>query len=245
MQVVWFNHKSEEVEADSKTLSICSLNINGMTESKAVCLREVLLKKMYDIIALQETWNTTHRKIDLADFTSSHIIRQSLHKNATRGSGGISFHINKNSNIKTKILKSHDDFIVWVNIQDGRELDVAICFVYFPPEGSTCNPSREDYFDVLTEDIRELKEQFPLIIMGDFNARTGSLSDSCYDVDGSDNPSDPNPNLSDSDIFQPHLQTVRQSEDSVSANSYGRKLVDLCRSAGLCILNGRVGDKLG
>ena len=71
-----------------------------------------------------------------------------------------------------------------------------------------------------------------IILTGDFNARTGEQPD--YVV-------------LDSDMYVPlppeycaDTPITRASQDT-SMNSYGKKLLDLCISAGLRIVNGKAG----
>jgi exonuclease III len=140
----------------------------------------------------------------------------------------------------------HDDFILWLRVQT-KTISFALGIVYFAPEGSSCNAQREDYFDILLDDIRELKDQFPIMIIGDFNSRTNSISDICYEVEGSEAPNQAvgQVQVEERDSFPEHLSVERASEDSASSNVYGRKLIELCRTSGLRMLNGRLGDTEG
>jgi hypothetical protein len=51
----------------SLPLTICSLNANGMSEAKSDYLQDLV--KSYDIVVIQETWNTANRKIEMIDAT--------------------------------------------------------------------------------------------------------------------------------------------------------------------------------
>jgi hypothetical protein len=138
-----------------------------------------------------------------------------MHKNTLRGSGGISVFTKKTSCVKVKTLKVHDDFILWLHVQ-VQKTNFALGVVYFAPGGSTCNIQREDYFDSLLDDIRELKYQFPLMIIGDFTSRTNVMSDICYDVEGSDIPASLGGYIEDSDSFPETLSTPLTQTPSLS-----------------------------
>ena len=66
--------------------------------------------------------------------------------------------------------------------------NVALCIVYFPPEGSTCLVGKDDLFNVLADDITIFKKDFANLISGDFNARTRSECDFIQVEEGSENP---------------------------------------------------------
>ena len=122
----------------------------------------------------------------------------------------------------------HDDFILWLRVQT-KTISFALGIVYFAPEVSSCNAHREDYFDILLNDIRELKDQFPIMVIGDFNSRTKSISDICYEVEGSEAPNQAGGQVQveERDSFPEHLSVERASEDGASSNVYGRKLIEL------------------
>ena len=92
-----------------------------------------------------------------------------------------------------------------------------------------------DYFEILEQNIAKYRNLGKLFVTGDFNSRTGQSSeitdylnfDSYLNVGMTDN-------HDNNDI------PLRTSKDSVTDN-YGRRLLDLCKSTGLIIANGRLG----
>ena len=74
-------NKVEEVK-------ICSWNVNGMSSEKSILIENFVCN--YDIVCLQETWNTADRNIDIQNFKSLHFNRTHIDKKANRGAGGIS-----------------------------------------------------------------------------------------------------------------------------------------------------------
>ena len=115
--------------------------------------------------------------------------------------------------------------------------DIYVCAVYIPPQ-HTANLycKKVDYFQCLYDGLLKYKDEGNIILTGDFNARVG--------VDLSEPFETP---LVD-EICPPeavHTTKQRLSCDN-KVNSYGKKLLQLCKAFNLQIANGSVpGDKLG
>ena len=124
------------------------------------------------------------------------------------------------------------------------EEDIYICSVYIPPVNSKhFGQNENDPYDDLQSELMHYSKLGRIMLMGDFNARKGLLSDSLggsiNDLQFLTNSTDLNSNP-DSETFT-KLHSLDQS-----VNRYGRSLVNLCISNKLSILNGRVkGDLLG
>lgn len=95
-------------------------------------------------------------------------------------------------------------------------------------------------FDVIADDISYINSKYaePLILLGDFNSRTGQLDD-CYSVD------DDNVDI---EIIDPQCETEiiydipnRKNSDKV-VNRNGIKLIEMAKIMDLIIVNGRIGD---
>ena len=73
-------------------------------------------------------------------------------------------------------------------IINGLQKEIAVCSIYFPPDGSNCNYDRDDYFDVLQNDILLIHYQpnFDVIILGNANERPGELQDFNMYIDEDD-----------------------------------------------------------
>ena len=113
-----------------------------------------------------------------------------------------------------------------------------ICgFVYVPPYTSPFSVSEN--FDSLENEIGELKELrvSNLLLMGDFNAKTRDMDDRLL--------------LSKHDMFYDLSEDsgtpsgIRASQDMHSTDLYGKKLIQLCITLGINIVNGRVGHDRG
>ena len=110
-----------------------------------------------------------------------------------------------------------------------------------------------DPFDILSNKIAEFTDLGDIILMGDFNARTGTLPDYDEFEDEGDldiiyeipvMPSVYN-KISKNDITSSGLSLQRNNVDK-STNQYGTKLLNLVKMSDLLILNGRSpGDSAG
>jgi len=108
---------------------------------------------------------------------------------------------------------------------------------YIPPENSV--KFSINIFDELGHEIAETKSKtnLPIVLIGDFNARTGTLPDSFHTSDPSvEEEYDLDYTLSDL-----ALPTSRFNTDKYVNNS-GRNLLDLCKCFNIRIINGRVGE---
>ena len=110
-------------------------------------------------------------------------------------------------------------------------MDIFVCGVYISPYNS--NYSHPELFEDLESDIENYSSQRSILLMGDLNSRTGKYTDS-VSQEGN------------------NIITNDQSEYALSFNqrnsfdNHGKRLLEICRSADLRILNGRVsGDSLG
>ena len=107
------------------------------------------------------------------------------------------------------------------------------------------------------QDIFQLPEPCQILICGYYNARTGTCVDYiAHDASGSDGdlgqllPIDNveyNAKIKDDMIANLHLMKMlkRFSEDKSLVNNHGRRLIDLCKSCSLFILNGWLGSDNG
>ena len=115
------------------------------------------------------------------------------------------------------------------------EKDILLCSCYIPPRDSPYFDP--DIFEDLENDINTFKNNYSVVLVGDFNARTGTEIDFLIDEHNNFIPSD-----------DPPLPTEipnRKSFDN-QVNEHGKCLLQICKSLDLRILNGRCkGDSLG
>lgn len=109
-----------------------------------------------------------------------------------------------------------------------------IGFVYLPPEGSP-HAYNNDLFHELESDIAKYTSEGPMLLMGDFNAHTAEETDYCRNFEGRSSPYE----VGDIGIEVANLIPHRHSRDNHPVNAYGRRLLDVCISTDMFILNGR------
>ena len=139
--------------------------------------------------------------------------------------------------------KTNCEWVLWVKVSDHKnKLSFLLGSTYIPCETSTfyC----EDIYDYLQEDLLDLQTEFqlPIVLMGDFNSRCGTLCDTVTyekEVLSSTGFSD-----EDSNFIEQQALLQRKSED-VIVNKNGKNLISLCKSFNLRILNGRFGSDKG
>lgn len=165
---------------------------------------------------------------------------------AKKHSGGVcvlvKHNIVKGVHVISTPSKSND--LIWVRLSKSYfnwEDDIYLAVVYSSPENSSYTLRKNpEIFDILETDIASFSQKGKVIIAGDMNARTGTDPD--YIVDEMSNylPVPP-------EYVQDKPCRPRNSQDKMQrCNSYGRSLLELCKTTGLRILNGRVvGDSFG
>ena len=103
------------------------------------------------------------------------------------------------------------------------------CGLYIPPSSSKYFDP--ELFEELEKDVLNFSSQGSILLLGDFNPRTGKYSDSvCHD--GS--------NIIVNDQFESSVSPIRRNIYDNEINNHGKRLLDICKSAELKILNGRV-----
>ena len=137
-----------------KDIRICSWNINGLSHSKLPNIVKVMSD--FDIVLIQETC-IGDRVISIDNFESFHLVRPKQNPKLYRGAGGISIYVKNKWNVS--VLKNHNEILVWLNVDNYviENKSLIIGCVYFPPEGSNCNTSRDDYFTLLEDDLQNLQ----------------------------------------------------------------------------------------
>ena len=172
------------------------------------------------------------------------------HKKARRYSGGISVVIRKDLKAGVKFFSSKSDFYVWCKFDKtffNLNEDIYVCSCYIPPKNSKSKSllvNTLDPFAEMQKDISRFEKLGKIILMGDFNARKGNLSDLNY-LNQSEfitsllEDNDSNINMRNSSLTNCHVRDK-------GVNSYGKSLIDICCTNQLCILNGRTkGDRFG
>ena len=219
-------------------------NIQGLTDKLQLEHIQQYLTK-FDIILLSETWigaNRDKETFSLPGYEVKNFPRPYKHTRAKRDSGGLLVFI-KNEKIQgVHIIESLCDHFVILQCKQsyfGFDKEMYIIFTYIVPEDTTyicaCN---NDVVGCLENTVAKYIDRGMLVVCGDLNARTGTKKDTLELIHG--NESHPDFDAADNSSI---LIPARVSKDTV-VNARGRDILDICKSSGLLIMNGRLyGDE--
>jgi exonuclease III len=166
---------------------------------------------------------------------------ESLKPNVKRGHGGVCLFFKDKLKDGIQVVRTDSRGIIWVKLCKAyfhTEHDIFVCFLYIPPSNSVYyNLVDTDFFEILGENIREFSTLGKISVMGDMNARCGKKSD----IIQSSSDFDSFIHVLENDDSESILQNLpeRQTMDHV-VNASGNKLIELCISTDLKIVNGRV-----
>ena len=151
-------------------VSLVSLNVGGISSKFRYNILPEYIKK-YHIILFGETKLS---KIPQDKFPDYNIFS---FKQKTR-LHGLSVLLKNNFFSYTKKLYGKSKCVLWLLLGSSEvKLHFILGAVYVP--GYDSKFSDENDFDIISEDVLSFREKFnlPFILMGDFNARTGNLTD--------------------------------------------------------------------
>ncbi len=195
----------------------------------------------HDIFCLSEIHCAEENMPDIEGYGCFKVCRQKSERN-NRYFGGIAVYYKKQLRQGIKFIKSETDFI-WMKLSSSffkSKKDIYVCMVYVPPEYDTYYRNRGiDSVGLIESDVSNIGKDGMTLLMGDFNARTGEVLDYIqYDsYDGID----------DYNWYEPDVMDLnRTSRDIVSPCPRVNRSLELCKSAKLRLLNGRMlGDSFG
>ena len=144
--------------------------------------------------------------------------------------------------LDVNVFKSES--VLWVKVNKGAYgFDFIIGAIYMPHENSKYYD--DDLFEDITYDLMRIKGtlKLPVCLIGDFNARTGLLKD-YIENDDSAFSSHGISSEENADISSTCTIPFRFNEDKI-VNANGRKLIDLCQTTDMHIVNGRFGKDFG
>lgn len=188
---------------------------------------------------LFESWLSKDSDIDLSGYISFNFYRKFQNRRARRNSGGTILYIKDYLRPGIEVIRSHYDTIIWLKLDKHffhTESDIYICGVYIWCEDSPVyNVVNVDLFDILQNDINDFADLGSVYIAGDWNSRVGDKHDFILN--------DTHSMELDDTEYNPDVYMPRCTSDKV-CNSYGFKLLDLCKSTGFRIANGRLYNDL-
>ena len=218
----------------------CTLNVCGI-KSKLHDFNEFISDNGIDIVAVGET--KLGELDDISNEFDGYTVLANNRKKCARASGGVALIIKNNIINHFQQLECTNDFSLFCRINSellGKQVIIGV--VYIPPENSIY--SNIQLFEVLENQIIDLsKDDIPICILGDFNARSKELSDV---ISFDENIVDQEEEIvkkqveSESLLEEFGIPLNRKSCDLV-ANNYGYRLIELCRNLGIMIANGRCG----
>jgi len=140
-----------------------------------------------------------------------------------------------------------NEYTIWLKLSCqyfDTEKDIFIGAIYMPPESSSYYRNNEsvDPFLVLESAVMKYGDLGEILLMGDFNARTATLKD--YIEIETHNDHFPLQSKTPSALSRQCC--LERNNLDTKVNSFGRKLITLCKNADIAIMNGRIiGDLSG
>ena len=223
-------------------------NIQGLFQSingtKYCKLLENDLKsslKEFDLLCLQETHCGPNDLQNL--FLDGYICKHFNRPKSLNGRyfGGMLLIVRENLFRGLKIFCNYHHDKLWVKFEKeffGLPQNIFLCFLYASPASSPYTTTLDyDIFQELEKDCNYFHAEGEIMIAGDLNARTNLDPDYVLDEGDTFSP------ISQIDHYIVDEPLSRTNMDSSPVDTHGEKLLDLCKSQSLRILNGRFLDK--
>ena len=200
----------------------------------------MLIFVYYDFVCISETKTHNIPTDEFQNFTV--FTNEKNSRNVT-----LAILVNQKTSKKVSIIKnSESNCILWITVgSSSKPIEFILGAVYIPCQDSTYH---DDYiFEEIESDLVSFNADYnvPIILMGDFNSRTGSLSDlldleqNIFEADYLDVESNISQKLESFGI-PPNRSNLDQN-----TNQNGNSLIDLCQCLDLKIVNGRCGSDKG
>ena len=131
----------------------------------------------YDIVSLVET-HSASQDLHIPGFSKPWQITRK--KTGKKSYGGIAVFVKEalfKEKVITRIITDNND-ILWVRINSNSvdQDDIYVGTVYFSPDRKN-GKITDGVLKKMSENVMEFQKKGEVILMGDFNARTGTLSD--------------------------------------------------------------------
>ena len=228
-------------------LKLIHWNIEGLKSKNGIKLKlknPTFLSQIKgcDIIGLTETHDTGDGICELDGYKSFQSNRPKSEK-ANKGSGGVAILVKNDVKRGCTFYKSASTDICWLRLNKQFfkiDTDIFVGVVYVSPRNSTYSSRQNiETWDVLEKEVEKFMGDGKIILLGDFNTRIGDKSD-FVNLDDTKYTPLPKNYVVDETGF-------RNYEDKKSYPlNFVDRLLDLCISSGIKILNGRtLGDSAG
>jgi hypothetical protein len=243
------NGRGGNSSGHNHTLSLCHWNVEGLKSKFGLKTNDQdFLKEVenFDIISFTETHVVNKNSFSIAGFCDPFEGIRVKHPKAKKGSGGTAILVKSDIRKGVAFHHSKSPDLIWLQLKKDFfqcPFDIFIGVVYVSPINSTYSLNQESLvWDELSVEIDKFQNLGNVLLTGDFNTRTSTLADYIQSDDGHFTPV---PNSYSSDDYE--VRTERRSSDNLShPKDFVDSLLNICKSSGLRILNGRVlGDLSG
>ena len=185
-----------------------------------------------DFVGLVETGAGGPEGPGLPGFTCIHVMPRENGNRLHTHTGGVGLFVRTAISPRVSLVRTHQAFgILWARVAPPpamattRPTYIGVC--YMPHGGSKIYKNgagdMEAQWALLQSDLAEFSTAGQIVLMGDFNAHTGTATDGAAEG-----------------------LPPRASSDTHAVDDMGQRLLDMCSMFGLLILNGRLpGDETG
>ena len=228
-------------------LNIAFLNVEGLSRSRLSTPEIRELFSNYLIIGFAEIWCSSSglSNLEVDGWKLFAKIKERRGKKG-RHPGGLAVYVRNDLLSYTRERHSTCEDIILLEFEkDMKRLGIG--FVYRPPTNSPYNNA--DFWDEMEMEVACIKEDGveDVIVLGDFNARTGEAEDWLVGEEDTERNSNPSPEVDLLPDFYAYSSPppARCNMDK-ETNSEGRRMCDLLKTTGMWFLNGRKrGDHTG
>jgi hypothetical protein len=143
-----------------------------------------------------------------------------VHVKAWKGSGGVGFLVKNQlfDGFKVNVCNDETEGILWLKMTHKFDnFCMYACVCYLPPKFTTRQVDVNGFYDALLSNIYEFQDCGTIFVCGDFNSRTGNLSDFIEGVD----------------------EVPERTIVDATNNEYGSVMIDFLINTNYCMLNGR------
>ena len=228
----------------TNTLKILGLNVCGLQLRLDNCLLQRYVEN-HDVLCISETKldKIDELNISIPNFTPVYHHR----KEYTRKSGGLAIFVrSKHFNHITELKYSQAECVQWIKI--SKKLlgyDLVIGNIYVPPKNTEYFTGNE--LDHILDDVISINAEYKceICIVGDWNAKTAcekdytTIDSIIANLTGLDESDDTF--ISESQLSKLNIEPQRSNLDK-RIDKAGHHFLDLCKSSGLLIVNGRAGQ---
>ena len=238
-------------QSASRSLNIMCWNVNGLfrrVNGMRMCKLEeedFRSKLSADISILVETHACEN---DVLKLDGYFCISNCRSVNISRSRGGVAIFVKESLRKGIQLVDRKHTDMIWIKLKKdffGLEKDLYLNAVYISPIASSYTKKQDsdnDIFNKLETDIARYSRVGDIMLMGDLNAHINSQDQDFIVNESGDNLEDFMPN--NYSIDNCHL--MRNTQIPQTTNEYGKRIIDICVSSQLRILNGRtVGDSAG